>query len=492
MKMESPNTITWANHWQTRNSFPFTATQSIETADWIYPATFLMMRNGNSYIAMWSYTTTRNTNYPLVRFKHTLFPLLPVNSKAYASANGTPINPSSYQLSSSARPILSQQWKISVCIMEWLDWWDASNHMAIMNNCCDKAKLCSKCPKEPTLDTKVCQFNHRVLDRCLCAAIQGITSCNTSGLLFLEDSYTKNSVKCIKQVDEEKHPVLHIPDLTGPSCSCFEKYPAVSKALLASSSADAVNKMTPWLSGGAGPSGIDAVASPYWLTSFEHASSELQEEMVYWQDLLAYMSPPWAVYCALMVQWLDLLGKHPGLHPVGIIEIFQQLLAKLVIADAGNWAKLACGSLQLCDDLKAWIKSMLHAIHKWVSSLSEDVIEAATPHSQSTDLVLAEEIKRDNNSLFPPDVPNPQQPHTFWITFCQCPVHIYPEERQVCTLGTIQTLVRLGTFTTKRTRRIHMLLFQQRASPSNSPIDSNTLTASFGLMHLTVIGLHLW
>ncbi len=34
--------------------------------------------------------------------------------------------------------------------------------------------------------------------------------------------------------------------------------------------------------------------------------------------------------------------KQPGVNPVWIGEIFQQLLAKLVIADVGNQAKLAC------------------------------------------------------------------------------------------------------------------------------------------------------
>ena len=72
--------------------------------------------------------------------------------------------------------------------------------------------------------------------------------------------------------------------------------------------------------------------------------------------------PPWSAYCALMLCRLVALDKRPGVHPVGIGEMLCRSLAKLVMREAGDQAKTACGNLQLCVGLEASIDGATHAL----------------------------------------------------------------------------------------------------------------------------------
>ena len=56
------------------------------------------------------------------------------------------------------------------------------------------------------------------------------------------------------------------------------------------------------------------------------------------------------------------LDKRPGVRPVGIGETLRRALAKLVMREAGDQAKMACGNLQLCAGLKAGIDGATHAV----------------------------------------------------------------------------------------------------------------------------------
>ena len=213
-----------------------------------------------------------------------------------------------------------------------------------------------------------------------------------------------------REASRSPHPALRVPDLAAPDCPCFEPYQTVPKAIPVSCSGDAVSKIAPHLSGGAGPSGVDAVALRYWLTRFERASGELRSEMALWQDWLANLSPPWAAYRALMARRLVALDKKPGVRPVGIGEIFQRLLAKLVIADAGDQAKLACGSKQLCAGLEAGIEGTLHAVRRWVSYPTENIEDPLTPLTNSNNPENPDDLsdtRSDDDSLFSAD---PQDP----------------------------------------------------------------------------------
>ena len=58
------------------------------------------------------------------------------------------------------------------------------------------------------------------------------------------------------------------------------------------------------------------------------------------------------------------LDKRPGVRPVGIGGTLRQALAKLVMREAGDQAKTACGNLQLCAGFKAGIEGTTHAVGK--------------------------------------------------------------------------------------------------------------------------------
>ncbi len=59
------------------------------------------------------------------------------------------------------------------------------------------------------------------------------------------------------------------------------------------------------------------------------------------------------------------------MRPVGIREIWQQLLAKLVVEQAGEQSPLACSSIQLCANLEVGIEGTLHVTRKWAQAQSE-------------------------------------------------------------------------------------------------------------------------
>ena len=50
--------------------------------------------------------------------------------------------------------------------------------------------------------------------------------------------------------------------------------------------------------------------------------------------------------------------------PVGIGEILQCALVKLVLLAVGNQAKTACGNIQICAGLEAGIEGVTHAIKR--------------------------------------------------------------------------------------------------------------------------------
>ena len=56
------------------------------------------------------------------------------------------------------------------------------------------------------------------------------------------------------------------------------------------------------------------------------------------------------------------LDKRPGVRPTDIGETLRREVAKLVMREAGEQAKTACGNLQLCAGLEAGIEGATHAV----------------------------------------------------------------------------------------------------------------------------------
>lgn len=287
-------------------------------------------------------------------------------------------------------PSITKAQDIKPRLMKRMDLWEAGHQLAIIQDCVEEAHRRIRGCRDQTFEAKARRYNDLALNGKLRAAIRGITERDGGGVLLPEDRCTKDDSKTVREVLEAKHPALRVPDLADPDCLCFEEYPdGVPAAMPVNVSSDAVTKMAPHLSGGAGPSGVDANMLRLWLTRFNRASGELREEMAYWQDWLANHSPPWAAYRAVMARRLVALDKQPGVRPVGIGEIWQRLLAKLVIADCGDQAKLACGAVQLCAGLEAGIEGALHSVRHRAMDRNNtffadlDTCSDDTPHPSS-------------------------------------------------------------------------------------------------------------
>ena len=130
------------------------------------------------------------------------------------------------------------------------------------------------------------------------------------------------------------------------------------------------------LSGAAGALGAEAMELRNWLLRFGCTSEEFRFVVARLADWVAASSPPWAAYCALMACRLVALDKRPRVRPVGIGETLCRDLAKLVMREAGDQAKMAGGNLQLCAGLEAGIEVETHAVeHRRVERVRAKRIE---------------------------------------------------------------------------------------------------------------------
>ena len=145
----------------------------------------------------------------------------------------------------------------------------------------------------------------------------------------------------------------------NPACADLEKYGDVHETVPLDFTEEDVTWVASKLSGAAGALGAESMELRTFLLRFGCASEEFRvvvAGLVYW---MANSSPPWAAYCALMECCLVALDKRPGVRPVGIGEMLRRAFAKLVMREAGEEAKRACGNLQLCAGLKAGIERPL-------------------------------------------------------------------------------------------------------------------------------------
>ena len=208
-------------------------------------------------------------------------------------------------------------------------------------------------------------YNERVLSGRLRQAVRRLTERDSGGLLLPTDIDEKSGL-CVEQVLRDKHPPLRDPDLTVANPGCFEEYDTTPATVPLSITAETVEKVAARMKGGAGPSGVDAVAMQNWLLRFGAESFALRETLASVAEWLANEEPSWAAYRALMACRLVALNKCPGVRPVGIGEVFRRLMARCVVKVAGHRATASCGTSNLCAGLPAGIEGALHAVkNQW-------------------------------------------------------------------------------------------------------------------------------
>ena len=92
-----------------------------------------------------------------------------------------------------------------------------------------------------------------------------------------------------------------------------------------------VEKVNPKLHGSARPRGTDFKDLQHWLLRFRAGSEALRSQTAEFANWFANNQPTWAAYMVLMGYRLEPLDMNSGTRPVGIREIYQQLMAKCVI-----------------------------------------------------------------------------------------------------------------------------------------------------------------
>jgi hypothetical protein len=112
-----------------------------------------------------------------------------------------------------------------------------------------------------------------------------------------------------------------------------------------------VKKIAPWLSGSAGPGGVDSVDMQNWLLRFGKESLALQEEIAKWASWLAPLG-------GLLGRDGMPIDKSPGVRPAGIGELLQRLLAKIVLHTVRATATTACDNLNTCAGFEAGIEGL--------------------------------------------------------------------------------------------------------------------------------------
>ena len=99
--------------------------------------------------------------------------------------------------------------------------------------------------------------------------------------------------------------------------------------------------------------------------------------------------PPRAAYHALMACHIIELDKRTGVFPVEIGEALHRAITKLVIMAAGDQAKTACGSLQLCAGLEADIEGETYTVVQRRQERTIPVLEGGADEESTDENMVA-------------------------------------------------------------------------------------------------------
>ena len=102
-----------------------------------------------------------------------------------------------------------------------------------------------------------------------------------------------------------------------------------------------------------------------WLLCFRCASEEFSVVVTNLADWLVTPPPPPLSRLLCSDGMLHRCNNmRPGVRPIGIWETLRQAITKIVMRAAGDQAKTACKSLQLCAGLEAGIEGATHAMEQ--------------------------------------------------------------------------------------------------------------------------------
>ena len=221
-----------------------------------------------------------------------------------------------------------------------------------------------------TASDRAQRFNTLLLQGEVRRAVRYITERENFAIHNPTDTFTTDGETPISVLDvlHSQHP---IPSQLRPSdLPKFESVPHLPRLHFTD---DHVCKVATKLGGACGLSGIDGHTLKTWLLYYGAASSALRtafQQFVTWQ---ANNIIPWAALRALKSKRGLALNKFPGVRPIGIGNIEDRFLAKLLLAEAGPSATDAAGIFNVSAGLPAGIEAAVHAAHEaWTATATDD------------------------------------------------------------------------------------------------------------------------
>jgi hypothetical protein len=98
--------------------------------------------------------------------------------------------------------------------------------------------------------------------------------------------------------------------------------------------------------------------------------------------------------------------KEPGTRPLHVGEAIMRLLGKDLLRTAGDSAKTACGSKQLCAGLEAWVEAGIHAARSswgeegWSADHAPDPNDPFAQYAATIEKALDQEEDWDEDALW--------------------------------------------------------------------------------------------
>ena len=136
---------------------------------------------------------------------------------------------------------------------------------------------------------------------------------------------------------------------------------------------DVISTTATKLSGACGLNGVDGPTLKNWLLFHRTASAALRDSFQMLANWMANDLVPWASIRALKARRGLALNKFPGVRPIGIGNIEDRFLGKLVLGLTQSEATVAAGIANLSAGLPSGIEGGIHAAHQvWNSIQSND------------------------------------------------------------------------------------------------------------------------
>lgn len=224
----------------------------------------------------------------------------------------------------------------------------------------------SKSQSTTTPEQRAKTFHNKVLRGNLRSAVRYITEREKGSILYPDDRDEKSG-KPVKEALADKHPSSRRADPT--KLPAYNSTPHLVPNVITE---DTVTEVANNLSGGAGLGGVDSILLKHLLLRHGGASRKLRLAVAEFTEWMANDSPPWAATRALMSGRLVALDKCPGIRPIGIGELWRRLISKCFLKVAGQEAKEACGTDQLCAGLEAGVEGAVHAMTAIWRSMEEE------------------------------------------------------------------------------------------------------------------------